>query len=202
VLTYNELINPTDSRVERILKAAEQHFKEFGYRKASIDKICKDAGLSKPTFYKYFNTKQTLFFAVRIYMLRDFFHRYSERTKYLESAAEKLKVYFQLVDEFTFSNKLFGEIFRTNSEMFKNWIKHPLGLETYLNRVDLLERVISEGIASNEFRAVVPRVLAHAAAMNGLLISALNQLPPDSLPKGMSIPEFVFDLVFNGIKKA
>lgn len=42
---------------ERILNAGEALFTKFGTRRVTIDDICRKAGLSKMTFYKYFPSK-------------------------------------------------------------------------------------------------------------------------------------------------
>ncbi|MEO0768797.1 MAG: TetR/AcrR family transcriptional regulator [Cyanobacteria bacterium J06649_4] len=47
-----------------ILKGALQVFSEQGYAAASMDRIAKTAGVSKPTLYKYFQDKEGLFLAL------------------------------------------------------------------------------------------------------------------------------------------
>jgi AcrR family transcriptional regulator len=49
---------------ERILDAGESLFTKFGTRRVTIDDICRRAGLSKMTFYKYFPGKIDLAKAV------------------------------------------------------------------------------------------------------------------------------------------
>jgi len=51
----------------KLLNAAEQTFIQFGFKKTTIEDICQNAGLSKPTFYAQFKNKvdvlsQTLVF--------------------------------------------------------------------------------------------------------------------------------------------
>ena len=46
------------------MKAAIGRFSNFGYAAASVDEICKDAGVSKGTFYHHFESKQALFLAL------------------------------------------------------------------------------------------------------------------------------------------
>lgn len=50
---------PTDAR-ERILKAAYQLFYEQGYQATTVDQIIDLAGVSKPTAYAHFRTKEAL----------------------------------------------------------------------------------------------------------------------------------------------
>jgi len=48
----------------RIMEAAIKLFSSRGYNKASVDDICKEAGISKGAFYHHFKSKQTLFLAL------------------------------------------------------------------------------------------------------------------------------------------
>ncbi|MCR5430947.1 MAG: TetR/AcrR family transcriptional regulator [Lachnospiraceae bacterium] len=46
---------------ENILKSAAEHFKNEGFREASIRSICHDAGVTNGAFYAHFNSKEDLF---------------------------------------------------------------------------------------------------------------------------------------------
>lgn len=63
----------------RILKSALRIFAEKGFVGASMDEIAADAGISKPTLYQYFASKDDLFTAMlsqeRDHMLASFEHR-------------------------------------------------------------------------------------------------------------------------------
>ncbi|MGE5462683.1 MAG: TetR/AcrR family transcriptional regulator [Syntrophothermus sp.] len=48
----------------RILEAAIKLFSSRGYNKASVDEICREAGISKGAFYHHFKSKQALFLAL------------------------------------------------------------------------------------------------------------------------------------------
>jgi AcrR family transcriptional regulator len=49
---------------DRILGAAETVFARFGYRRASMDQIAEEAGLTRQAVYHYYRTKEALFRAV------------------------------------------------------------------------------------------------------------------------------------------
>jgi TetR/AcrR family transcriptional regulator len=53
-----------DSRIESILRAAKNVFYLKGYMKATMDEIALEAEITKPTIYKYFKTKDDLFFSL------------------------------------------------------------------------------------------------------------------------------------------
>ena len=45
---------------ELILKTGKDLFWKFGFRRVTIEEICKEAGVSKMTFYKFFSNKMDL----------------------------------------------------------------------------------------------------------------------------------------------
>lgn len=49
---------------DRILAAAEIVFARFGFRRASMDQIAEEAGLTRQAVYHYYKTKEALFRAV------------------------------------------------------------------------------------------------------------------------------------------
>lgn len=51
-------------RRERLLDAASRVFTRNGYEQASMDEIAAEAGIGKPTIYRYFDGKAALFSAV------------------------------------------------------------------------------------------------------------------------------------------
>ena len=51
---------------QRALDAALTVFSENGYAAATMDAIAMEAGLTKPTIYQYFNSKQALFQAMML----------------------------------------------------------------------------------------------------------------------------------------
>jgi len=52
--------NMAENLREKILVAASEKMRLLGIRSVSIDDICRDLGMSKKTFYVYFETKETL----------------------------------------------------------------------------------------------------------------------------------------------
>jgi AcrR family transcriptional regulator len=54
----------TDRTREQIIDGARLAFQEFGYASTRVEQIAKRAGVSRPTFYVYFASKQDAFLAV------------------------------------------------------------------------------------------------------------------------------------------
>lgn len=57
----------SDSKIttkQKIINAAQREFMQFGYSKVTVDEIAKAAGVSKKTIYKYFRSKENIFWSV------------------------------------------------------------------------------------------------------------------------------------------
>ena len=65
----NSMRNESDEqRRRRILDAALHCFLQFGYGKTSMDDVAKKAGLSRPSLYLKFSSKDDLFLGVIAYV--------------------------------------------------------------------------------------------------------------------------------------
>jgi len=61
-----------------ILRTAENLFMQFGYNRVSVEEICREAGVSKVTFYKYFKNKFEVlnyYMTVRLELGMDVFNK-------------------------------------------------------------------------------------------------------------------------------
>jgi AcrR family transcriptional regulator len=59
----------SEFRRERVLEAALDTFARYGYRKASMDDIARDAAISRPGLYFLFASKEKLFQAAAVHAL-------------------------------------------------------------------------------------------------------------------------------------
>lgn len=83
----------------QILHTGRQLFWKFGYKRVSIEEICKEAGVSKMTFYKHFANKLELLKAI----FDEIFEEAREKIRALEKAEfssdEKLLMIFRMKSE-------------------------------------------------------------------------------------------------------
>ncbi|MBN2379345.1 TetR/AcrR family transcriptional regulator [candidate division WOR-3 bacterium] len=201
MLTLTEIAHPADKKVERILDAAHKNFAEHGFRRSAVDDICSDAGISKPTFYKVFQTKEELFFATSIYSLEKAFEDFYRELENFDTARDKIGLFFRYLEELPPPSDVYGREYDTNTQLRLNWLIHPLHQELQLFQLELLERFVLEGIAQDEFRAGNPKAIAQTLVMyTGAIhrLRAVNRTKPGLFPE--PIHEFVTDLFINGIK--
>jgi len=63
---------------EHILRAAESLFSRFGSRRVTVEELCREAGVSKMTFYKYFPNKVELVRTIRDDWIEEGFRKFDE----------------------------------------------------------------------------------------------------------------------------
>lgn len=112
----------------KITEAAIKLFSTRGFNAASVDDICKDAGISKGAFYHHFESKQALFLALLDVWLQTIDHA-------IEASKDKT-----VPETFTQITKAFPYIFATANENL------PMFLEFWL-QASREERIWQASIA-------------------------------------------------------
>lgn len=89
---------------EQIINSAEKLFQEKKFEKTSIEDVAKDSGLTIRTIYRYFISKEDLFFAVALEIARKFFSCSEEAMMEGKNALEKIKLANNVWCKFYFNN--------------------------------------------------------------------------------------------------
>lgn len=119
-----------DSRVEsksktKILNNAKNLFWKHGIRRVSVQEICKEAGVSKMTFYRHFENKEDVAFQV----IDNLYHNnYKTYREIMDSSAPFAEKVVQMIktkrDNVTgISKELVKDIFENNNEKLQNLIQ-------------------------------------------------------------------------------
>lgn len=92
--------------IKRSLKeACKQSWTQYGYKKTSVDELCRRAGISKGAFYLFFESKEALFCEVLCSVQEQICNealRIMERQRDKNGAAEALKFIYREYDENNF----------------------------------------------------------------------------------------------------
>lgn len=73
--------NVKDGLKEAIVNTARQMFEQYGLRSVSIDNVCKELGISKKTFYNYFEQKELLVNEVILAIKHENISRFAKHLK-------------------------------------------------------------------------------------------------------------------------
>lgn len=138
---------------DRIITVAEEHFRRIGYAKTAVADIAGALGMSPANVYRFFPSKLAINNAICARIMAEIDRMMIELLARPISPTEKLRAYF-------------GELHRHNKAtlthehrlhdmvevaMAENW---P-AIEAHCHSMcGFLQRIIEEGIAAGEFRAV------------------------------------------------
>jgi AcrR family transcriptional regulator len=98
---------------DQIIKTASDLFSRFGAKRVTVEEICKTAGVSKVTFYKYFKNKLDLIRHIRDELIEIGFNKFDEISAMDISYPEKIELMTRWRIEFfsQMKNEFIHELF-------------------------------------------------------------------------------------------
>ena len=145
----------TQTKELAILDAASRVFAARPFHEVLIDSIASDAGIGKGTIYRYFETKEDLYFATVVHVMEGLAAELERASRAEASAAKKLEAIATLILG-RFWERRFLLPFFQRDERFP-----ALEVELIKRREPLL-RVVQEailaGIERREFRGIDARI--------------------------------------------
>ncbi|UCH62031.1 MAG: TetR/AcrR family transcriptional regulator [Fidelibacterota bacterium] len=117
--------NRRSKKREQIIRTAEQLFSRFGAKRVTVEEICREANVSKMTFYKYFPNKVELVRTIRDDWEEEGFRRFDEINAMDLPFPEKIDLMTQWKVEFAA---------RVNAEFIRELITTDEALERFKRR--------------------------------------------------------------------
>jgi AcrR family transcriptional regulator len=138
---------------EKIIISASKLFKKYGFKKVNVEDICKEVGISRVTFYKYFKNKTDL----SLEYLQKFFDenisKYEQIINSENNFGEKLKKLIEL--KLTISEELsidfIKELYNSNNPEIKSFFDEQIKL----NQIRTVE-FIENGKNQNYIKPEIP----------------------------------------------
>jgi len=161
----------------KILEAAIKLFSGRGFNAASVDDICKEAGLSKGAFYHHFESKQALFLALLDGWLQTIDHAIlASRDK---TAPE---TFMQMTEAFPY-------IFETAGErlpmFFEFWLQasrdkkiSEASIASYRRYHKYFTSLIKKGVDEGSFAEVDPELASRMIVSTAMGLFLQSQLDP------------------------
>ncbi|BCD59344.1 MULTISPECIES: TetR/AcrR family transcriptional regulator [unclassified Nitratiruptor] len=145
------------SKKVELLQIAAKHFSKFGYSGVSLDKIAREAGITKPAIYYHFKNKNELYEAVLIYRFEGLLAHLMTKIEGMKPN-EKLVQYIEGFGEFLQQYPCFAAVL---AHEFADNGKHMSDVAAqYLSKtLNLLTSILNEGIEKEEFAIENPMVV-------------------------------------------
>jgi TetR/AcrR family transcriptional regulator len=162
-----------------IAQAAKTVFAERGYQGATLEEIAQRAGMSKATIYIYYKNKDDLFIQVVEELIHTAMTETAREAASAQPPVEKLAAIVR--SQITF--------YEREREFFRIYLNEKHGLEVapkdphkqalramYLQMVDVLTKVLQEGIDSGALQPMDSRRLAFflQEMMNSVLVQRIQ----------------------------
>jgi len=152
----------SEERKAQIYEAALVCFSRKGYHQATMDDIVAESGLSKGSLYWYFKSKKELFLSLFQEMMAQFGQAWESIVANEEvSATDKLLASLALIrTEFEEMVPFFGMMMEAWALTRYDEDVESIIQELYGPYLDIMIRIIEEGVASGEFRVRSVRAMA------------------------------------------
>ena len=148
----------TDEKLEEILEAASQVFAGKDFHHVLIDEIAEVGGIGKGTVYRYFRTKEDLYFATIVRGLDRLHTLLSAVLPQEASPARRLeRIAREMLSFFWHQRSLLMLLYRDERHLSA---RHGGLRECHDRIVGLVQRTMMEGIERREFRGVDPFIAA------------------------------------------
>ena len=189
-------------RREEILKQAEEVFAAKGYYKATVMEIAEASGFAVGTIYQYFSSKEELFSSMVSEKLEILYGGIRGAVAGKENALEKIRALIAANFLFVENNVSFCNIFirRGSASMGEGVVDlREKMIADYLEHVDFIAAVISEGVTAGIIKQQDPRLLAFVLAgmINSFVMSWMKAAERGSLS---DLTETMLAIFFEGVK--
>ncbi len=171
---------------KEILSAAEGVFAEKGFFSSTMSEIAERAEFGTGTLYKYFKSKDDLYFTLIDEKTDAINHLVNAELSREASPVDRIREVLGLQFEFVEKNRDFFRIYTSERSRFEWTLKDELGKgihDKMVAFIKILTQVMKEGMKEGEFKPMDPTDLAHALVgiVNSFIFEWLISPKPYSL---------------------
>lgn len=144
----------TTGKRDKILALARHLFADYGYKDVSLDRIAKEALVSKGAIFWHFENKLDLFLNVFSAEVKDYFQPANE-SEY-KSVVDKLSVNVKSITKFLLENQTLVKLMRVYIyeviSLLKKNGSNNYEIELFDQFTSIIQSILAEGVAKAEFR--------------------------------------------------
>lgn len=155
----------TKTRKDELLRAAGELFLENGYADTSVNSIVESIGVSKGTFYYYFNSKQDVIDGLVEKISEPIYQKIDEIIAEDElSAVEKLNKIFVATTQMKLANKeqvreIFSLVYKPENLQLRDKIQNRTVEKSAKKTTKIIKQGVEEGILNTPFPEEVSRLI-------------------------------------------
>jgi len=150
-----------ESTRDGILEAARRRFLRFGPRKTTMDEVAREAGCSRTTLYAHFRNMLDLYGNLLQQDAEDFIRESESVLDSGDSARKKIRRIVEVTRATYARNPVLRLAVSGDAEMCLEPVAHAFTREQERRIIDLLSRVLTEGVEEGALRAIDPERVAY-----------------------------------------
>jgi AcrR family transcriptional regulator len=138
----------SEKKYAKLLDKAEELFWKYGYTSVSVDRIAKEAGISKMTIYKHFHSKEELFIEVLMNNTDRHINKLMEKINEKDHTIEKIETMYSYMLEI---NSQLSPVF-VKEIMDRINIMGKLVAYKEQRTLEMWRHIVEDGIKKKEIR--------------------------------------------------
>ena len=150
-----------EKRTNEILSVAMKVFAKYGFQGADMEKVAAMAGVGKGTVYRYFKSKENLFFSVLEWGMDTLHKKVVEAVGNIKGSVKKLKVALSTHLNFFEENRDFYRVLILEEVRHRPDEKERMK-KKHLLCVGFLESILQEGVREGVFKKISTNSGAYA----------------------------------------
>jgi AcrR family transcriptional regulator len=188
-----------DKKREKFFLTAEPLFMRYGYKKTTIEDICKASGTSKRTFYSLFKDKTELSVRMVVYLAESMLVDFGENIDPNLSSTEKMVSYLDEYIRFYSTHPVSHQLFNDPDFMSAMGdIMHEIHLSPLVMKMnDLLQ----EGVDRGEFRKFKPESVTWIifSLLDSVFLMLPDMFKQENILEELDLAREVKAFVLNGL---
>jgi len=187
-----------DNVKENIIRAASEKMQQVGIKSISVDDLCRELGISKKTFYVYFETKEALISTLlrkHESDLEECVHKQFAGKSILEMIVGFMS-FATSVKDVRKAPPLMHDLQKYYPQLFREHLEHVRELSIRLLRI-YLGQGKEEGIFRSDLD--VEKTAAVFAFMHQELLNIFSQLREEDKPLALERTTYGVDILMRGI---
>lgn len=183
-----------------ILEGALRVFGEKGFEDATVAAICAEAGISEPTLYEYFESKEDVLFSISELYTRREFERLREFAHYVNDPRERVRAIIQAYLEFYENNPLYTSVALLTLKGNRRYVASP-AYQSVRQAAHALIEVFQDGVLRGAFRDDLDPYLVRNMVL-GFIEHLTIQWLLVGRPKGITEhTDTIFHMVMRAVEK-
>ncbi len=187
-------------RKNTILEGALRVFGEKGFEDATVAAISAEAGISEPTLYEYFESKEDVLFSISELYTRRELERVRELAHYVDDPRERVRAIIQAYLEFYENNPLYTSVALLTLKGNRRYVASPEYQSVRAAARPLID-VFRDGVRRGAFRDDLDPYLVRNMVL-GFIEHLTIQWLLVGRPKGIAEhTDTIFHMVMRAIEK-